>query len=93
MIKDRVTQDSLTLVKTGIAQLRLHASKVKEDDHSVDRVIREADLLSQLLKGLEPYLDTQEAKEERAQNRDKIDMVALTRALQNVQGMISDAKS
>lgn len=92
MIRDRVTQDSLTLVKTGITQLRLHASKMAEDDTSIDRVIREADLLSQLLKGLEPYLDTQVAKEERAQNRDRIDMVALTRALQNVQGIIDDAQ-
>lgn len=90
MIKDRVTQDSLTLVRTGIAQLRLHASKMQDDETSIDRVIREADLLSQLLKGLEPYLDTQEAKEQRAQNRDKIDMVALGKALDHVQGLIND---
>lgn len=49
---NRVATNSIFLVRESLKQLRYHAGKMADDDSSIERVIRESDLLSTLLKRL-----------------------------------------
>lgn len=51
-IPNRVATNSIFLVRESLKQLRYHAEKMTGDDSSIERVIRESDLLSTLLKRL-----------------------------------------
>lgn len=78
-IPNRVATNSVFLVRESLKQLRYHAEKMTDDDSSVERVIREADLLSTLLKRLEPYLETPQARVESKQIETEIDVTALSK--------------
>lgn len=78
-IPNRVATNSIFLVRESLKQLRYHAEKMTEDDSSIERVIREADLLSTLLKRLEPFLETQKSRAVPKQMTAKIEIAALSR--------------
>ncbi len=78
-IPNRVATNSVFLVRESLKQLRYHAEKMTDDDSSVERVIRESDLLSSLLKRLEPFLENPEARAVAKQNDPDINIAALSR--------------
>jgi len=78
-IPNRVATNSIFLVRESLKQLRYHAEKMTDDDSSIERVIREADLLSTLLKRLEPFLETPQTRVQAKQIETGIDIAALSR--------------
>ena len=78
-IPNRVATNSIFLVRESLKQLRYHAEKMADDDSSIERVIRESDLLSTLLKRLEPFLESPQARKESKQIETKIDLAALSK--------------
>ena len=78
-IPNRVATNSIFLVRESLKQLRYHAEKMTDDGSSIERVIRESDLLSTLLKRLEPFLETPQARKEPKQIKTKIDLAALSK--------------
>jgi len=78
-IPNRVATNSIFLVRESLKQLRYHAEKMTDDDSSIERVIRESDLLSTLLKRLEPFLETPQARVESKKTETEIDIAALSR--------------
>ncbi len=78
-IPNRVATNSIFLVRESLKQLRYHAEKMTDDDSSIERVIREADLLSTLLKRLEQFLETPQARVEAKKVETEIDIPALSR--------------
>lgn len=84
-IPNRVATNSIFLVRESLKQLRYHAERMTNDDSSIERVIRESDLLSTLLKRLEPFLETPQARVESKQIGTEIDIAALSRFLAAVE--------
>lgn len=57
-LKSRSAKNAAFLIKEGLKQLRHHASKMADDPASIERVIREADLLSTTCKKLATFAET-----------------------------------
>lgn len=56
-IRNRTARHSIFIIREGLKELRYHASRMRDDETSIDRVIKEADLLSQTCKKLLNYVD------------------------------------
>jgi len=85
-IPNRVATNSIFLVRESLKELRFHVQKMRDDPDSVSRVARECDLLSSMLKRLEPYLD-EPVKNDGAQDSSvKINVRKLTTALGSILG-------
>lgn len=61
-IANRTARNSIFIIREGLKELRYHASRMRDDEASIDRVIKESDLLSQTCKKLLNYVDAPEAK-------------------------------
>lgn len=56
-IRNRTARNSIFIIREGLKELRYHASRMRDAETSIDRVIKEADLLSQTCKKLLNYVD------------------------------------
>lgn len=61
-IKNRTARNSMFLIREGLKELRFHASRMANDPASIDRVIKESDLLSQTCKKLLNFVEAPEIK-------------------------------
>ena len=61
-IKNRTARNSMFLIREGLRELRFHASQMADDPASIDRVIKESDLLSQTCKKLLNFVEAPEIK-------------------------------
>lgn len=61
-IKNRTARNSIFIIREGLKELRYHASRMGDDVASIDRVIKESDLLSQTCKKLLNFVDVPETK-------------------------------
>ena len=76
-VKNRTARNSIFIIRESLKELRYHASRMHEDEASIDRVIKEADLLSQTCKKLLNYVETPKtAGSERQSERIDINRLA-----------------
>ncbi|MGH1412119.1 MAG: hypothetical protein ACRBB0_01405 [Pelagimonas sp.] len=61
-IKSRTARNSIFLIREGLKELRYHANQMADDPASIDRVIKESDLLSQTCKKLLNFVEAPEIK-------------------------------
>lgn len=102
-IANRTARNSIFIIREGLKELRYHASRMRDDEASIDRVIKESDLLSQTCKKLLNFVDTPEAKarprSDRTKDGPKINVQHLLKVLGSVEsgacpecgGYVSDA--
>lgn len=83
-IANRTARNSIFIIREGLKELRYHASRMRDDEASIDRVIKESDLLSQTCKKLLNYVDAPEAKAN-VNNGPKIDVQHLLDVLNAVE--------
>ncbi len=82
-IKSRTARNSIFIIREGLKELRFHASRMRDDEASIDRVIKESDLLSQTCKKLLNYVEAPEIKKT-PRNIEKIDIPHLLNILSTV---------
>lgn len=83
-IRNRTARNSIFIIREGLKELRFHASRMRDDEASIDRVIKESDLLSQTCKKLLNFVDVPEAKA-RPKDGPRIDVPHLLEVLDAVE--------
>lgn len=86
-IRNRTARNSIFIIREGLKELRYHASRMRDDEISIDRVIKEADLLSQTCKKLLNYVDVPSEKVKAKVNGPAVD---INRLLTNMAAITGD---
>lgn len=85
-IRNRTARNSIFIIREGLKELRYHASRMRDDETSIDRVIKEADLLSQTCKKLLNYVDVPSEKAKVKTNGPAVDINRLLMNMAAISG-------